>query len=259
MPLISIEQAKVFLKQFKSWSAHILSFFTDAELDKMVQTLYNSEETRPSQTKALALVILALGALGTSNTDVAEVLFARAKYEAVLFDDTVSLQMIQFSLLQAEYNCNMGRPNLIYLNLGTACRKAFALGLHREAANSMARPEDTEKCRITLWCLYYFETWYSMTLGRESSLKMSDISSPFPENQPFIVSLSRLAYIGEMCVRDIYSQRYTSLRQLYMAAEGIHSQLRDFAIAHGIGPAGFERNGVSAISGPASLQLHNRK
>lgn len=257
MPLVSIEQAKVFLKQFKSWSAHILSFFADAELDKMVQTLYNSEETRPAQTKALALLILALGALGTSNTDVAEVLFARAKYEAILFDDTVSLQMIQFSLLQAEYNCNMGRPNLIYLNLGTACRKAFALGLHREAANSMARPEDTEKCRTTLWCLYYFETWYSMTLGRESSLKMSDISSPFPENQPFIVSLSRLAYIGEMCVRDIYSQRYTSLRQLYMAAEGIHSQLRDFAITHGIGPAGFERNGVSAISGPASLQLHN--
>lgn len=254
-----MEQAKIFMKMFKSWSAHILSFFSDAELDKMLQNLYSSEETRPSQAKALTLAILALGALGTSHTNVAEILLARAKYEAVLFDDTVSLQMIQFSLLQAEYNCHMGRPNLTYLNLGTACRKAFALGLHREAANSMARSEDTEKFRITLWCLYYFETWHALTLGRESSMKMSDISSPFPENQPFIVSLSRLAYIGEMCVKVIYSQRYNSLRQLYMAAEDIHAQLRDFAAAHGIGSAGFENGGVPAVSGPASLQLHNRE
>ncbi|ROV90901.1 hypothetical protein VMCG_09976 [Cytospora schulzeri] len=257
-PLVSIEQAKFFLKSFKSWSGHILAFFSDAELDKMVHNLYSSEETRPSQTKALTLAILAMGGLGTSQTDVAEILFARAKYEAVLFDDTVSLQMIQFSLLQAEYNCHMGRPNLSYLNLGIACRKAFALGLHREAANSMARSEDTEKCRITLWCLYYFETWYSMTLGRESSLKMSDISSPFPENQPFIVSLSRLAYIGEMCVKVIYSQRYNSLRQLYMAAEGIHAQLRDYAVTHGVGSAGFDSHGRPAFTGPAALQLHNQ-
>lgn len=258
-PLVSIEQATIFLKMFKAWSAHILAFFSDAELDRMVHHLYTNEDTRPSQTKAVTLIILALGALGTSQTDVAEILLARAKYEAVLFDDTVSLLMIQFSLLQAEYQTNMGRPNLTYLNLGTACRKALALGLHRETANSMARSEDTEKCRITLWVLYYLESWHSMTIGRENSLKMSDISSPFPLNQPFIVSLSRLAYIGENCVRVIYSQRYDSLRQLYMAAEGIHSQLREFAATHGIGSAGLESNGFPEDAGPASLQMHNRE
>lgn len=257
-PEVTLSQAKTFLEMFKSWSAYLLPFFSSAELDRMLHNLYNSDEARPSQTKALTLAILALGALGTSHTDTAEILLSRAKYEAVLFDDTVSLQMIQFSLLQAEYQTNMGRPNLTYLNLGTACRKAFALGLHREAANSMARSEDAEKYRTTLWCLYSLESWYSMTVGRESSLKMSDISSPFPENQPFIVSLSRLAYIGENCVKVIYTQRYDSLRQLYMAAEGIHVQLRDFADKHGIGSAGFESHGMLAISeGPALLLLHN--
>lgn len=237
---------------------YIIPFFTEPELDRMLHNLYNSDETRPSQTKALTLAILARGALATQHTDVAEILLARAKYEAVLFDDTVSLQMIQFSILQAEYQTSMGRPNLTYLNLGTACRKAFALGLHREAANSMTRSEDVEKCLTTLWCLYSLESWYSMTVGRESSLRMSDISSPFPSNQPFVVSLSRLAYIGENCVKVIYSQRYDSLRQLYMAAEGIHAQLRDFAAEHGIGSAGFESNSVFAVSeGPASLLLHN--
>ncbi|ROW06332.1 hypothetical protein VPNG_07537 [Cytospora leucostoma] len=255
---VPLVQARAFLEMFKSWSSSLLPFYSDTELDRMLQNLYSSDETRPSQVKAITLAILALGALASPHTDVAELLLARAKYEAVLFDDTVSLQMIQFSILQAEYQIQMGRPNLSYLNLGTACRKAFALGLHREAANSLARSEDVEKCRTTLWCLYSLESWYSMTVGRESSLKMSDISSPYPENQPFIVSLSRLAFIGENCGKVIYSQRCDSLRELYMAAEGIHAQLRNFADKHGIGSAGLASNGVNTIpEGPALLLLHN--
>lgn len=225
----------------------------------MLHELYNSDETKPSQTKALIVAVLALGALATPHTDIAEELMGRAKYEAILFDDTVSLPMIQFSLLLAEYQTSMGRPNLTYLMLGTACRKAFALGLHREAANSLIRSEDAEKCRTTLWCLYFMESWYSMMVGRESMLKMSDISSPFPENQPFIVTLSRLAYIGEQCSKTIYNtNRYDSLRKLFVAAEDIHAQLRDFANKHGIGSAGLDSNGLlSGGEHPLRLLLHN--
>lgn len=225
----------------------------------MLHHLYNSDETKPSQTKALIVAVLALGALATPHTDIAEEIMARAKYEAVLFDDTVSLPMIQFSLLLAEYQTSMGRPNLTYLMLGTACRKAFALGLHREAANSLTRSEDAEKCRTTLWCLYFLESWYTMMVGRESMLKMSDISSPFPENQPFIVTLSRLAYIGEQCSKTIYNtHRYDSLRKLFVAAEDIHAQLRDFANKHGIGSAGLDSNGLlSGGEHPLRLLLHN--
>lgn len=225
----------------------------------MLHHLYNSDESKPSQTKALIVAVLALGALATPHTDIAEEIMARAKYEAVLFDDTVSLPMIQYSLLLAEYQTSMGRPNLTYLMLGTACRKAFALGLHREAANSLTRSEDAEKCRTTLWCLYFLESWYTMMVGRESMLKMSDISSPFPENQPFIVTLSRLAYIGEQCSKTIYNtHRYDSLRKLFVAAEDIHAQLRDFANKHGIGSAGLDSEGLlSGGEHPLRLLLHN--
>lgn len=225
----------------------------------MLHQLYSSDDAKPSQTKALIVAVLALGALATPHTNIAEELFARAKYEAILFDDTVSLPMIQFSLLLAEYQTSMGRPNLTYLMLGTACRKAFALGLHREAANSLTRSEDAEKCRTTLWCLYFQESWYTMMVGRESMLKMSDISSPFPENQPFIVTLSRLAYIGEQCSKTIYNtHRYDSLRKLFVAAEDIHAQLRDFANKHGIGSAGLDSNGLpSGGEHPLKLLLHN--
>lgn len=257
---LTLAQARVFLERFKAWHAYILPFFTNAELDKMLHHLYNSDETQPSQIKALVVAVLALGALATPHTDVAEELMARAKYEAILFDDTVSLPMIQFSLLMAEYQTSMGRPNLTYLMLGTASRKAFALGLHREAANSLTRSEDAEKCRTTLWCLYFMESWYSMMVGRESMMKMSDISSPFPEHQPFIVTLSRLAYIGEQCSKTIYNTHcYDSLRKLFVAAEDIHAQLRDFANKHGIGSAGLDNNGLptSGAEHPLKLLLHN--
>lgn len=257
-PEISYEQAKVFMEAFKAWTAQIIPLFSNDELDRMLLNLYSAgdqAQSRPTQTRALTLAALAVGALTTPQTDVGEMLLHRAKYEAVLFDDTVSLQMVQFSLLLADYHTGMGRPNSVYLYLGTACRKAFALGLHRESATSLCRPENVQKFRTTLWSLYWLENWYSMTVGRESSLKMADISSPFPENQPLLVRTSQLAHIAEQVVRTIYTQRYDSLRKLYTAAEAIHAQLRVFAAQNGIGCA---NEGSSALSqNPASLMFHN--
>ncbi|KAJ4394759.1 hypothetical protein N0V93_003979 [Gnomoniopsis smithogilvyi] len=257
-PEVCIEQARIFLHNFDVWTSRMLPFFTRDELDKMLENLYSKDEhvqNRPSQTKALTLAVLALGALATPQTDIGEMLLAKAKYEAVIFDDTVSLQMIQFSLLLADYHTSMGRPNLVYLSLGTACRKAFALGLHREAANCLTRPEHVQKYRATLWSLYSLESWYAMTVGRETSLKMSDISTPLPEDKPFLVSISRLAHITEKLRTTIYTQRYDSLRKLYQAAEGIHAQLREFAAAHGIGSAHEADNACS--EDPTTLMLYN--
>lgn len=254
-PLVPIDEAKVFLDNFKAWNFQLLPFFTDVELDQMLENLYEQQHSRPSQSKALTVAILALGALATPHTNTAELLLAKAKYEAVCFDDTVSVQMIQFSLLIADYQTNLGRPNAVYLHLGTACRKAFALGLHREAANSLTRPEHTQKYRATLWSLYTLESWYSMIVGRETSLKMADISTPFPEDQDFLVSLSQLSQIIEKLRTTIYTQRYDSLRKLYQAAEAIHAQLRNFAEKHGIGGAQETENKHSP--NPTFLIMYN--
>lgn len=258
-PEVPRPQAQIFLEKFKAWTARHLPLFTHDDLDKMLDSLYSHDETqpRPSQTKALALAVLAVGALATPHTDTAEVLLTRAKYEATLFSDTVSLQMIQFNLLVADYQLGMGRPNLVYLSVGTACRKAFALGLHRESANSLTRCEDVQRYRKTLWSLYSMENWYSMMVGRESSLRMADISSPFPQGQPLLVGMSQLAEISERTSHMIYTQRYDSLRQLYMAAEAIHTQLRDFADKHGIGSALESSQQGPVGQNPASLMLHN--
>lgn len=87
---------------------------------------------------------------------------------------------------------------------------------------------------------------------------MADISSPFPDHQPVLASLCRLAHLAEKGAKIIYGQRYDSLRKLYVAAENIHSQLREFAETHGMGSAGLE-TGAAGPEGPSSLMLHNRE
>lgn len=103
-----------------------------------MESLYNSQDVRniPPQTKASFLAILGIGALATPQTDFAETLFTEARREAVILDDAVTLKTIQLSLLFADYQINMGRPNSTYLHLSVACRKAFALGLHLGALST---------------------------------------------------------------------------------------------------------------------------
>jgi hypothetical protein len=87
---------------------------------------------------------------------------------------------------------------------------------------------------------------------------MSDISASFPDSQPVLVGLCRLAQIAEDGARLIYGRRYDSLGQLYVVAEKIGSRLREFAEQYGIGPAGMS-NKCTTRGAVASLQLHNGK
>jgi hypothetical protein len=102
--------------------------------------------------------------------------------------------------------------------------------------------------------------WYSrfqaLALGRESAIKMTDISTPFPDGLPILVGLSRLAQIAEEGAKTIYGRRYESLGQLYSASEKIHAQLREFSEQFGIGAAGLGRR-QKFTDGIALLQLHN--
>lgn len=85
---------------------------------------------------------------------------------------------------------------------------------------------------------------------------MSEISASFPDNQPGLVGLSKLAQIAEDGARVIYGRRYDSLGQLYVAAEKIGVRLRQFADENSIGSAGLA-NRHKSIGAVASLQLHN--
>lgn len=154
--------AEQFLESFKVSSLHLLPFLTDASLDALFASAYSEDAgTQLESQKAILLpLVLAIGALSTPETELAEALFMHAKWRSAMYEDAVTLPMIQISLLKADYQINIGRPNSGYLTVGTACRKALAMGLHANAEKTYPQThvEDIEERRTTLWCLYFYET-----------------------------------------------------------------------------------------------------
>ena len=148
------------LEHFKISSHKALPFLSHSALDDLLPVLQSeSSNAGPwAQKKAVLLVVLAIGALSTPQTDLAEHLFIRAKQEAVIYEDAVTLPMIQFSLLAADYQNNIGRPNSAYIHIGQACRKAHAIGLHTTATSGAVNNEELQERRRTAWCLYLLET-----------------------------------------------------------------------------------------------------
>lgn len=158
---ISYPDALALVNNYNTTTHNLLPFFADGELEQLVRELYSVEplSAQPSQKRAITLAVLALGALSTPRTSVAEAFYAQAKVCAAPFEDAVTLTMIQFSLICADYQCNLGRPNSAYMQLGAACRRAFAFGLHKEGAKSRLREDEFKKRRVTMWCLYFYERY----------------------------------------------------------------------------------------------------
>ncbi|KAH0430342.1 C6 zinc finger domain protein [Colletotrichum camelliae] len=255
---IPIEQARDFMQQFKITHLSTLPFFTDSQLEETLNSLYEPgpESDVQPQRKAVLLAALALGALGTPQTDVAESLFIHAKKEAVIYEDSVTLPMIQYSMLLAHYQLNMGRPNSAYLHMGVASRKALAMGLHVGTTSSVSCPDEIQARLITVWSLYFLEIWLSLVVGRRSMVGKADFAScAFPDGQPTMVALCQFATIIEEAVESIYNRRTDSLRQLYGKAEKLHAQVRQYGDKWGLGsviPAQQE-----VWNAETSLLMHN--
>ncbi|KAI1364322.1 hypothetical protein F5Y08DRAFT_217183 [Xylaria arbuscula] len=255
---LPFDEAEKLLAHFISTNLFQLPFFSPPELADLLRSVYNSEVNEPAspQVKAIILATLANGALNTCNTNLAESLFHCAKQEAASCDDEVSLTMTHISLLLAMYQNNIGRPHSSYLHTGVASRKLFAMGLHSYGPEGNARPDMIQKRRIMAWSVYYHETIHALFLGRESTYKKASIRTPFPDHQPTLVGLCKLAQIAEDSAATIYGSTCGSLWQLYQAAEKLHTRLQ--ACAEELGIASSTSATRSSLFTPtAMLLLHN--
>lgn len=169
--IISAAQATQFLNKFKTASFHLVPMFTETELDQMLHDLYQQENRLAlrSQEAGVILAALANGALSADATDIAEKLYEQAKVIVAAFDEAVTLAMIQISILLSDYQVNMGRPNSSYLHLGTAARRAFAMGLNREGSRARHQDAELQKRRSTMWCLYFHEKYKTFISRHENS------------------------------------------------------------------------------------------
>ncbi|PCG98937.1 Transcription factor [Penicillium occitanis (nom. inval.)] len=251
--------ATAFLDNFKTSSLHILPFFNAGALDELLDCLYSTRPDPPLQPhrRVLFLMVLAIGALSSTWTELADILFSQAKQEAITSEDSVTLSAIQFSILVTDYQLNMGRPNSAYLHVGHACRKAFALGLNAASGSALLHEEEElEERRTTLWCLYFYEQWVALTVGRKSMMRETDVLLPYPEKQTSLVNLCRAASIIEEAVEAIYSRKSESLRNLYTTTQGIYRKLCQHTDIEGFGSATVVQYN-SPSEAMSTLMLHN--
>ncbi|TDZ30785.1 putative transcriptional regulatory protein [Colletotrichum spinosum] len=238
---VTLEQAAEFVEQFEKTHLPTVPFFTSAALDEMLPAFFGSAAADTAiqpQRRTVFIAAMALGALSTPHTEAAESLFIYAKKEAIVYEDAVTLPMIQYSMLLAHYQLSMGRPNSAYLHMGAACRKALAMGLHSGTTSAISRNDEVQARLITLWSLYFLEIWLSLVVGRRSMVGRSDFAScPYPDGQPAMVALCQFASLIEEAVESIYNRRTDSLRQLYTKAEKLFESVRQHGDRWGLGSA----------------------
>lgn len=158
------ELLELFLNTFFDTLYHVVSFVRKDELCHIAHAIFNKRDydaMSPGQ-RAVALAALTNGAISTEHLLWSERLYKAARIEAVDFDEVVNLHSVHYSILMAVYHNTMGRPNQSYLQLGSATRKAFAMGLHKDVYSGDASVHDKDKIqerRTTIWCLYFHE-WY---------------------------------------------------------------------------------------------------
>ncbi|KAG9228828.1 fungal-specific transcription factor domain-containing protein [Amylocarpus encephaloides] len=226
--LLSEKIADRFLTDYISTFHQILPFTSAEDLTQKTKELFSNPGLNSLNTANTAslMVVLAIGATMKEDSGWAEMLAEKAKNVANSIGQMVNLQAIQLHLLLAHYETILGRPNSSYLYLGTAVRKTFAAGLHRDTS---IHETNHQERRTTIWCLYFFESLTCFTLGRPSSLARSDIGTRYPENQPFILSLIKLSKIISDAAKLMYSSQKSSLLDLCRKAQSVHQELRDYA------------------------------
>ncbi|KAF1988014.1 hypothetical protein K402DRAFT_38949 [Aulographum hederae CBS 113979] len=232
---LPFDKANEFLERFIS--THHLVFPTPApgEYERMLSTLYGSEDPQCDQLSAaqrgILLAALANGAATTSETRWADKLYEYASKEALTLDDVINLETVQLHFLLAYFQATVGRPSSAYLHLGKATLKAFGTGLHKDIEhrpNTSDIAKRAECRRVTFWALTFSQLWISLLLGRPSALHLATTSVPFPKHNVFILALGDMSKTIAKCAKNIYEDAHAPLPRLRNAANEIRLDLDSF-------------------------------
>ncbi|KAL1954300.1 hypothetical protein VTO42DRAFT_1442 [Malbranchea cinnamomea] len=229
------ELAERFLQRYLATKYHYTPFLTREEYHSLLRKMYAGTDpgVYESANYIVLLICMAIGASMMDNWPWADTLFSKARAGASMLDDVVNLQAVQVPLLLALFQVDNGRPNSAFLSLGTATRKAFAMGLHKGVDLRVGvAGQDVQARRVTLWSLFFFETWICFAFGRRSGLLESDITVPDPTDEPFIYPLVELSRIISSTASRIYGNNHQSLLSVWKAADQTYKELRNFSRKH---------------------------
>jgi hypothetical protein len=159
-----------------------------------------------------------LGAFPLADLPNRQLFLTQARAEAVTVMYDINTEAVHATLMLAQLEFEAGSPNICYLHLGGAIRKAFAAGVHRS---------ESQVSKHTMWTLYCYESMICFTLGKQPSLEDKDIVRPVQDDLSYIAHFVRLSMIVRAAYR-IYSLDDT-VRSDLAAAASVSQQLADFS------------------------------
>lgn len=217
---LSYASAQIALRNCLVTACPRLPFLDPKTLCSNFEALYGGvgEAALLAAEKAIVITALGLGALPLVGLPHRQLLItqARAEVTTILYD--INLKTVQATLMMAQFEFQAGSPNICYLHLGSAIRKAFAAGVHR--ANTL-------EAKQTMWALYCNESLVCFTLGKQPGLMEEQISPPRAEDATYLAYFVRLSSIVRSAYR-IYDLDDSVAADL-SAARFVHQQLREFS------------------------------
>jgi hypothetical protein len=229
-PLLPESLAREFLDKYLNSLHNLMPWLSPERLVKMLDTIYSPDLEQQCQITqpdtALILLSLACGATLVKHSSWIDLLVERALTQVPRLEMIISLRSVQISLLLAHVLVCRGRHNSAYIHLGSAARKAFAAGLHKDVdyqGNQQSKAERAENLRLTFWSLAFFERWFSFWLGRPSAIDGVVISTPMPESSPLIRALAELSDIITQTSHRMYDDVRPQLTKLWESAQ--HTRL----------------------------------
>ncbi|KAF2623143.1 hypothetical protein BU25DRAFT_478739 [Macroventuria anomochaeta] len=216
----SYASAKIALRNFLVTACPRLPFLDSNTLCANFEKLYslNGGTILSTACRALVIAALGLGALPLTDLPYRQLFLAQARTEAVTIMYDINTKTVQASLMLAQFEFEAGSPNICYLHLGGAIRKAFAAGVHRS---------NTHESEQTMWTLYCNESLICFILGKQPGLADEDIAFPRPEDTSYMAYFVRLCAIVRSAYR-IYHLDDTVMADL-TAAQAVYQQLYGFS------------------------------
>lgn len=218
----SYASAKIALRNFLLTACPRFPFLDSSKLCANFEKLYSAdnESTLVTADRALVVAALGLGAFTLTYLPYRQLFLAQARAEAVNILYDINTKTVQTTLVLAQFEFEAGSPNICYLHLGGAIRKACAAGVHRSS---------TDECVQTMQALYCYESLICFILGKHPSLADEDVTLPQSQDS------SRVAYYVRLCAivrsaHQIYHLDDTVVADLNAAA-AVNRQLDDYCIA----------------------------
>ena len=232
----SNEEAQRLAGQYVLATSPLLDLFDLHEFHPRLANWVDNPRGDEDTVSSIFYLVLAIGVqVSSNNQTLAEQYFVSGRQLAfAAFTETPSLYTIQSYVLISMYMLGACRRNGAFMNLGTALRAAYAVGIHRKDANALFCGRE-RRARERVWkSLRMMDLFLSASLGRppatsdidhdlrEDAMPSAEERQQLPPQEQLSVAVITLSRIFERILTDVYMKQVVSIH----VAETISNQHR---------------------------------